>query len=74
VTRELGMVPLDWTVDPNDWDDATAAQIEARVLGQARTGSVVLLHDGGGDRANTVTACRTLIPTLKGRYRVLPVR
>ena len=68
------MVPLDWTVDPSDWDDVTPALVYQRVLGQARTGSVILLHDGGGDRAATVTACRTLIPALKTRYRVVPLR
>jgi peptidoglycan/xylan/chitin deacetylase (PgdA/CDA1 family) len=74
VSRQLGMVPLDWNVDPSDWDEATPAQIYQRVLGQSRTGSVILLHDGGGDRAATVTACRTLIPALKKRYRIVPLR
>ncbi|HEU4426964.1 MAG TPA: polysaccharide deacetylase family protein [Pilimelia sp.] len=74
VSRQLGMVPLDWNVDPSDWDDATAAQISQRVLAQSRTGSVILLHDGGGDRAATVAACRTFIPALKRKYRVVPLR
>ena len=74
VTRQLGMVPLDWNVDPSDWEDVTPAQVYNRVLGQARLGSVILLHDGGGDRAATITACRTLIPALKSRYRVVLLR
>ena len=30
---------------------------------QARPGSIILLHDGGGDRHGTLAACRRLIPT-----------
>jgi peptidoglycan/xylan/chitin deacetylase (PgdA/CDA1 family) len=74
VSRALGMVPLDWTVDPTDWADVTAAQIKARVLRQARKGSVILLHDGGGDRAATTAACRKMLPDLKRRFRIAPVR
>ncbi|GAA2008611.1 polysaccharide deacetylase family protein [Catenulispora subtropica] len=56
-----------WTVDPRDWSRPGAAAIEARVLSQVRPGSVVLLHDGGGDRSQTVAALGDILRTLKAR-------
>lgn len=70
VAKELGMVPLHWTVDPQDWAKPTAKAIAARVSAGIRPGAVVLLHDGGGDRAATVAACPALIAEIKGRYGV----
>jgi peptidoglycan-N-acetylglucosamine deacetylase len=74
IARSLGMVPLGWNVDPSDWDEPTTAQIQARVSGQSRRGSVILMHDGGGDRHTTLAACQTLIPSLKQRFRIVPLR
>jgi peptidoglycan/xylan/chitin deacetylase (PgdA/CDA1 family) len=54
-----------WTVDPRDWSRPGAAAIRTRVLSQVRPGSVVLFHDGGGDRSQTVTALGGIIKTLK---------
>ena len=38
-----------------------------RVLSGARDGAVVLMHDGGGNRAGTVAALRPAYPALKQR-------
>lgn len=56
-----------WTVDPRDWSRPGVAAIQSRVLSQVRPGSVVLLHDGGGDRSQTVTALGGILKTLKAR-------
>jgi peptidoglycan/xylan/chitin deacetylase (PgdA/CDA1 family) len=72
--RELGMASLGWTVDPRDWEKPPANVISSRVLHQAHPGAVVLMHDAGGDRTGTISACRTLIPALKHRYRLAPLR
>ena len=56
-----------WTVDPRDWSRPGVAAIKARVLQQVRPGSVVLLHDGGGDRSQTVAALGDILKTLKAR-------
>lgn len=56
-----------WSVDPRDWSRPGAAVVAARVLGQVRDGSVVLLHDGGGDRSGTVAALRTILAELQRR-------
>jgi peptidoglycan/xylan/chitin deacetylase (PgdA/CDA1 family) len=74
VARGQGMTPLDWSVDPADWANPPARLITSRVLSRTRAGSVVLLHDAGGDRAGTVTACRKLIPALMSRFRLIPLR
>ena len=46
-----------WSVDPTDWKaGTTATQITRRVLRAVRPGSIVVLHDGDGDRSQTVRA------------------
>jgi peptidoglycan/xylan/chitin deacetylase (PgdA/CDA1 family) len=60
----LGLGHLGWTVDPRDWSRPGSATIETRVLDQLRPGGVILLHDGGGDRSQTVTALRVLLDEL----------
>jgi peptidoglycan-N-acetylglucosamine deacetylase len=74
VARQLGMRPLHWSVDPQDWERPPAKTIIKRVQAATRPGSVVLLHDAGGDRSQTLAACRTLIPDLKRRYGISKLR
>ncbi|MER7588188.1 polysaccharide deacetylase family protein [Micromonospora sp. NPDC127501] len=70
VARQLGMTPLHWSVDPSDWELPGAAKITATVLSQAEPGSVVLLHDAGGDRQGTVEALRRILPDLTARFEL----
>lgn len=72
--RELGMTSLDWDVDPRDWESTDAHQIGTRVISHARPGSIILLHDGGGDRHGTLAACPGMIQTLKARYGISLLR
>jgi peptidoglycan/xylan/chitin deacetylase (PgdA/CDA1 family) len=61
-----GMRVASWSVDPNDWKNPPAKSIESFVVGHVRPGSIVLLHDGGGqNRANTVAALPGIIKALK---------
>lgn len=64
MVRAAGMTPLKWTVDPRDWERPPAHLIVGRVLLDARPGSVILLHDGGGDRRETVAALQSLLVAL----------
>jgi len=51
-----------WSVDPQDWRPGVKPrQIVRRVLAAVRPGSIVLLHDGGGDRSATVKALPAII-------------
>jgi peptidoglycan/xylan/chitin deacetylase (PgdA/CDA1 family) len=65
VARTLRLRVLGWTVDSSDYLMSPPAVIVARTIAGIRPGAIVLLHDGGGDRANTVTALRPLIRALK---------
>ncbi|MBG6100946.1 peptidoglycan/xylan/chitin deacetylase (PgdA/CDA1 family) [Micromonospora vinacea] len=70
VAQQLGMTPLHWSVDPSDWELPGASKITATVLSQAEPGSVVLLHDAGGDRQGTVEALRRILPDLTARFEL----
>ncbi|MFD0741129.1 polysaccharide deacetylase family protein [Phytohabitans flavus] len=74
VSRDLGMTALGWDVDPLDWKKPTADAIRTRVINQARPGSIVLLHDGGGDRAATLAACPGIVSELKHKYGIALLR
>ncbi|MGX7677001.1 polysaccharide deacetylase family protein [Plantactinospora sp. DSM 117369] len=74
VAKSLGMKPLHWDVDPADWDDTSSSEIRRRVAQQARPGSIVLLHDGGGDRSRTLGACPQVISSLKRKYGITRLR
>ncbi|GAA2144966.1 hypothetical protein GCM10009760_33060 [Kitasatospora kazusensis] len=64
IAAQDGMRPLGWTVDPRDWARPGTPAIVAAVQHQLRPGGIVLMHDGGGDRAQTVAALRQLLPWL----------
>ncbi|MBT8046142.1 MAG: hypothetical protein KJN67_03145 [Pontiella sp.] len=52
-------------VIPGDWKDIDAATIRERVLKKVRTGAIIVLHDGSGDRSETVKATPMLIDALR---------
>lgn len=59
-----GMKPLSWMVDSRDWQRPGAEQILATVQAAVQPGAVILLHDGGGRRDQTVAALTQLLPWL----------
>ena len=59
-----GLTPLGWSVDPRDWSRPGVRQIVSIIMADTRTGSIILEHDGGGDRSQTVAALQTVIPRL----------
>jgi peptidoglycan-N-acetylglucosamine deacetylase len=74
IARSLGMRPLTWNVDPRDWARPGVHAIVRTVLQQVRPGGVILLHDGGGHRGQTLDALRILLHRLPrlGYHFVLP--
>jgi len=58
------LTPLDWSVDPRDWSRPGVGAIVNTIMATTRTGSIILEHDGGGDRSQTVAALKTVIPRL----------
>jgi peptidoglycan-N-acetylglucosamine deacetylase len=63
----LGMETILWDVDPMDWTTPGSAAVYSRVVGAARPGSIILMHDGGGDRSGTLAALPRIIDTLRAR-------
>ena len=61
-----------WTVDTSDYARPGVARIAYTPISGARPGAIVLMHDGGGDRAQTVTALPRIIAALRRhRYRLV---
>lgn len=56
-----------WDVAPDDWALRTAPDIATSVLDEVRPGSIILLHDGGGDRSPTVASLPPIIEGLLER-------
>lgn len=64
---ELPLATVLWDVYPFDWTMPGASVIAEQVVTQAANGSIVLLHDGGGDRSQTVAALPRIIDGLRGQ-------
>ena len=62
--QKAGLTPVDWSVDPRDWARPGTSYIIDNILGNTRAGSIILEHDGGGDRSQTVAALGYVIPRL----------
>jgi peptidoglycan-N-acetylglucosamine deacetylase len=85
IPQDMGYITVGNRIDPNDWNDNprhTAEQITSYVLAHLppckpedlRCGNIVLLHDGGGNRAETVRALPGIIDGIRARgYEVAPV-
>ncbi len=85
IPQEMGYITVGNRVDPNDWSEnprRTAEQITSYVLSHLppcrvedlRCGNIVLLHDGGGNRAETVRALPMIIDGIRARgFEVAPV-
>jgi peptidoglycan-N-acetylglucosamine deacetylase len=68
IAQKLGCQTVLWSVDPRDWAPGTTShQITHRVLHAARPGSIILLHDGGGNRNQTLKALPHIIRQLRAR-------
>lgn len=63
--HELNMQSLQWSIDSKDWSRPGNLRIRRNVVADVQPGSIVLLHDGGGDRSQTVTALPKIIRWLK---------
>jgi len=62
-----GMTSVLWSVDPLDWRTPGTGSIVSTVLNQTGGGAVILSHDGGGPRSQTLEAMPQIVHTLKRR-------
>jgi peptidoglycan/xylan/chitin deacetylase (PgdA/CDA1 family) len=65
--RSLGLATVTWNVDPSDYTQPGTSAIEQRVLAQVRPGSIIISHDGGGPRGQTLAAYPHIIAALRRR-------
>jgi cellulose synthase/poly-beta-1,6-N-acetylglucosamine synthase-like glycosyltransferase/spore germination protein YaaH/peptidoglycan/xylan/chitin deacetylase (PgdA/CDA1 family) len=71
--QELGYIIVGQRIDPDDWrmtedkHQRPAQEIADDVVRQAKNGNIVLLHDGGGERAQTVAALPLIIDQLRAK-------
>jgi chitin deacetylase len=71
---ERQMLMVLWSVNPQDYYRPGAKMIVSRTLANMHPGAIVLMHDGGGDRSQTVAAVNVLIRKLRARgYRFVTV-
>ena len=63
--KQRDMLMVLWSVETNDWAKPGSAAIVESVLTAAHPGAIVLFHDGGGDRTQTVEALPQVIEGLR---------
>jgi peptidoglycan/xylan/chitin deacetylase (PgdA/CDA1 family) len=69
-----GLTAVLWSDDPRDWTRPGTSAIVQRVLAQAAPGAIIELHDGGGDRSETVQALPAIVEDLQAQgYRLAPI-
>jgi peptidoglycan/xylan/chitin deacetylase (PgdA/CDA1 family) len=72
--RRYRMLMVLWSVDTNDYRQPGASRIIKSVLARAKPGAIILLHDAGGTRAETVAALPKIITRLRARgYKLVTV-
>ncbi|MGW1005675.1 polysaccharide deacetylase family protein [Streptomyces sp. NPDC002520] len=73
---QMGMEPMAWTTDTTDWKVPGTRTIIDRVEDNAAPGVVILSHDAGGDRSQSVRAIREYLPYLldSGYHLTVPSR
>lgn len=67
ITRRLKLLTVLWTIDTQDFRQPGVAAIVAKVLSGAKPGAIVLMHDAGGPRSQTVAALPLIIRALRRR-------
>jgi peptidoglycan-N-acetylglucosamine deacetylase len=74
IAASLGLSTILWNVDPRDWSRPGTDKIIQNILDTTRNGSIIILHDGGGDRSETVAALPVIITALEQRgFRLVTI-
>lgn len=56
-----------WGQDTRDWTNQKGWKIAQKVIRSVKPGDIILFHDQGGDRSNTVEALRIILPALSAK-------
>lgn len=71
---QRGLATAMWSVDTDDWRTPGVPTIVVRALKTAKDRSMILMHDGGGDRHETIEALPWIITALRNRgFSFIPV-
>src|SRR5262249_49039169 len=79
IAQDMGYLIVGQKIDPHDWRQPYGKQVPAQeivdgVLQQANAGNIILCHDGGGDRSQTIVALPEIIDQLRARgFQFVPV-
>jgi cellulose synthase/poly-beta-1,6-N-acetylglucosamine synthase-like glycosyltransferase/spore germination protein YaaH/peptidoglycan/xylan/chitin deacetylase (PgdA/CDA1 family) len=86
LSQEMGYITVGDKIDTNDWRDnprRSASDMAADVLNNLppckptnflTCGNIILMHDGGGDRSETVKTLNIILPEMQRRgYQIVPV-
>ena len=68
IANSFGLTAVLWSVDPRDWSIPGVSAIAARVLASADDGAIILFHDGGGNRFQTIAALPIILDNLLARH------
>jgi peptidoglycan/xylan/chitin deacetylase (PgdA/CDA1 family) len=63
--KDEGQQVLLWTIDTKDYTRPPVPAIVGAVMGNLKPGAIILMHDGGGDRNNTVAALPIVIDQIR---------
>ncbi|WP_052287306.1 polysaccharide deacetylase family protein [Streptomyces sp. 769] len=76
IAAQHGLRPIGWSDDSNDWKRPGVANILDNINRNLHPGSIVLMHDGGGNRSQTVAALAKLLDQLdaQGYTYTFPAR
>jgi cellulose synthase/poly-beta-1,6-N-acetylglucosamine synthase-like glycosyltransferase/peptidoglycan/xylan/chitin deacetylase (PgdA/CDA1 family)/spore germination protein YaaH len=72
IVQDMGYLIVGQKIDPHDWQQRDGKQIPAQeivdgVLRQSEDGNIILFHDGGGDRSQTIAALPQIIDSLRAQ-------
>jgi peptidoglycan/xylan/chitin deacetylase (PgdA/CDA1 family) len=70
LSRQLGLLPITWSIDSKDWTRPGVKSIVATVLRGAVPGAIILMHDGGGDRSETLKALPLILKGLAKKHLI----
>ncbi len=66
--------PILWTAHAEDWNQPSVPSMVADLRDATRPGAVILLHDGGGSRQNTLDAVAAMLPEWRSQgYTLSPI-
>jgi peptidoglycan/xylan/chitin deacetylase (PgdA/CDA1 family) len=69
--RARNMTMVLWSVESKDYERPGVDAIVNRVLSDAKPGAIVLMHDAGGDRSQTIEALPRIVLGLRQRHYTL---